>query len=151
MVIALLTSPILTNAKVMFVYRGMEEQFYNLAEPLLVFSDQIEIQPDTQIFIEKEVFNRDGPNIVKNIDEIMTLVNVILDSNANRDTIVYENMDETILESLLDGDFTYVLLTEGNWRMIEGDVVYGSKVQDIYHWTWDENGKVVLLQLEDGS
>ncbi|MFH2101947.1 MAG: hypothetical protein ABIJ39_01135 [Chloroflexota bacterium] len=148
LVLATLMSPVISNFKVLFLYRPhpnllfIEKQVY----PFSSFSNQIRFSPGMRMYVSFQVWGTIGNfYYTKNIDELLSLFNIYFDANSTRDNFTYLENTSASSDDILSLEYDYVLLANNEWQLLSQDAETYSRIEEQYSAFFDDRDILALL------
>ncbi len=131
--IALLILPLYITYKNMFDNQYNYQLFEQTIKPILEYNDILKITNVTRLYIEHSAINSGPIAITKNIDEVVGLVNLCLDTNIGRSNITLEDNTDNLSYILSEAPkYDYLLLTYNTWEEISLDKELSAIINDYY-------------------
>ncbi|MEZ0397252.1 MAG: hypothetical protein ABWK53_12590 [Anaerolineales bacterium] len=151
-IVGLLTSPLLANARLLFIEHPNQAlarfDFY----PFSQFAAHIEVAPATRIYVDSDISayvqesNRlQVPMLATDRNELTSMFNVYFDARAGASQFSLSSSPEEIAADLLAGDYDYAFLTVPHWSSLAGQPEVAARLQQQYQLYTEPQGLVVLL------
>ena len=144
-VFSLLISPIASNYRAMFVVRENETKFNEVIQPLVAFEDEIQFTPGMRLYATANTFTKAELRIIKSLDELVAIFNVLFDASATRENFTYGETLDDLSNAILAERYDYVLMAEGEWQTLLGMGEATQQVQAVYKALISPAGGFVLL------
>lgn len=146
MILSLLSFSLASNLKDMFIERNNEKVFLSVILPFSEFKEQISFSQDMTFYITTSALSIHSANLMKNVDEVLSLFNIYFDASATRSNFVIVGDDLQIIEDLSgDMSYDYVLLTSEQWDEVEASGDLASAVLSYYQINYGDGGRLILL------
>ncbi len=149
----LLVSPLLANARLLFIERPNQAlsrfDFY----PFSRFADRIETAPDTRLYVDSgisayvlEANRLQVPMLAADRNELASMFNVYFDARAGVDQFSLSSADSGIAADLLTGDYDYAFLTVENWSVIADQPALLAQIQQRYRDHAEPQNLIIFLE-----
>jgi hypothetical protein len=148
LIIAITIIPISHNIKQIVIAQPNRIFSGKLFYPFSVFSDQIQFNSDMEIYISPAVWREmETSYFLKDRIEISSLFNVFFDTSSTKQNFIVPEESSDIPDDLLNSNFTYVLISAGDWQEIAATPEIRDQLEQKYELFFDDKGILVLLKL----
>ncbi len=144
-VVSLLWAPIASNFRAMFIVKENHQEFTKIVLPFSEFESEIEFFPEMRFFASYHAFRASKTDMVKNIDELLSLFNVYFDAQSTRESFVFQEDNQNISEDLLFEDFDYILLSSVDWMRVQRNEDNLEQMLERYQVYFGDGERLVLL------
>jgi hypothetical protein len=118
----------------------IQKRFY----PLAHFSDVIDFDEDTIIFVSTDIPERTG-FLSDNIDTVFTIFNIYFKTNSGRENFILKPVTELPVSKILDGGIDYLFFSEEDWKTLSADPVQADQIQAACSVHMDDREPLALL------
>lgn len=149
LIIALIASPLVKNAKTMLRdqpnYVTAKQLFY----PFSAFHDQIQYTPQMRMYVSTSYWQPIGlSHLIKDRNEVSAIFNVYYGVDSSRNNFEISTGLYTMPQDLLSMNYSYALLSLKDWKAITQDQGVSAQLKDNYQVFQENMGLVVLLKLK---
>jgi len=124
LLIALLITPVRRNYKTMLIQRPNWESSQQAFYPFSAFKEELQYTPHMRAYVVLPLWETVGfASITKNLDEVICAYNVYFNAYATRENfyVTWQTDPQALLNDILTGDYTHVLLRLSDWQNITED------------------------------
>ena len=124
LLIALLITPVRRNYKTMLIQRPNWESSQQAFYPFSAFKEELQYTPHMRVYVVLPLWETVGfASITKNLDEVICAYNVYFNAYATRENfyVTWQTDPQALLNDILTGDYTHVLLRLSDWQNITED------------------------------
>jgi hypothetical protein len=118
----------------------IQKRFY----PLAHFSDVIDFDEDTIIFVSTDIPERTG-FLSDNIDTVFTIFNIYFKTNSGRENFILKPVTELPVSKILDGGIDYLFFSEEDWKILGIDSARADQIKEACLVHIDDREPLVLL------
>ncbi len=144
-ILSMLLSPFVSNLRAFFITRRNEVMFAETVLPFTEFEDQIQFHPDMRFYLVNKVFLEGPVPILKNVDEALSMFNILFDVQSTRGNFWYVEYPPDIAGNIMRENFDYALLTIEDWEAIQRDTEKAGPINARYQPHFGDSGQFVLL------
>jgi hypothetical protein len=149
----LLVSPLLANARTLFIERPNQAlsrfDFYPFAQ----FASQIEAAPDARFYIDssiseyvQEANHLQVPMLAADRNEVTSMFNLYFDARLSASQFSLSSPAGDIAADLLTGDYDYAFLTAPHWSAIADQPEVLASIREKYRDYAEPQDLVILLE-----
>lgn len=123
--------PLQSNIKSIAITRENEAYFNYRVYPFVQFEDDIHYTPAMRLYLSNAI-PEEIRMLSNNRDQLLSLFNLYFRASSERDNFTIGSVIQEILDDLFDGYYDYVLLTAGDWEIINQEPGDWAKIDTIY-------------------
>jgi hypothetical protein len=147
LVLALLVSPIISNFNAVFINGYNQTTAQEIFYPFSSFSKQIVFTSQMRMYISTDTWHAVGnPYYTKSTDKVLDIFNDYFDAASTRVNFSYTSFKLDDAAALLSSQYTYILLSRADWRILANDPSAVSLVKQNYQVFFDPKMILVLLK-----
>ena len=143
--VSLLWAPIASNFRAMFIVKENNQEFTKIVLPFSEFEDEIEYYPEMRFFASYHAFRASRVDMVKNIDELLSLFNVYFDAQSSRENFTFVEDTINISDILQEADYDFILLSALDWLRVQRDPELFAQLLEQYQVNFGDDERLVLM------
>jgi hypothetical protein len=150
---ALLISPLVANARTMFIERPIYALTQFKYYPFTAFEAEITYTPEMQLSISPgiaqliEGYGNQGTSMLAaDRNELISMFNIYYNARATENNIYILSADTDLADQILTAKYTYIILATDEWQTISANPAHATALASRYDIFTEGKGLIVLLK-----